>query len=808
MNLAKDEGNLNVVAAFLRRWPLLPVVAIWFVVFWPMNTGQTVVGFRDSAYLYYPYFQWIDDVWASGEIPLWNPYCDLGYPVIADGSSSVFYPGKLVFFLRFLDYPVRYGWYLSLHVLLAVFGGYFLARRLGADRLGATLAGFAYGFGGSVLFQVCNVIYLVSAAWLPFGLASIWSMSKSDQVKHSIAAGTIAALMILGGDPQMAYLLGVIAVATFAWTLLCRRLRMRQRGLLIAAMKQRFLRLAIFAIVAVLLASVQIAPTYFWAKKSKRVASQLDVTGLSLASQDGQVLNSVYQFSQPPWTLSELVWPNVSGKPYPVHRRWIDILPGAERFWTPSLYVGLLTLLYAIGGFRIWGRSRKRVWLTAMAALFAIGSFGWFGAMWLVRELAFQFDLSLPPETQELGAYVGGVYWMATICLPKFVMFRYPAKLFVVASLAICVLAGLQFDSRRWRNVKFIAVPIAIVSIVGWLLVFVYWPNAIPRQTNIAQILNWAALFGPLDWQGSKSVVAFAMLQSTIVAGTVCSVALVRKSFGKSNWQRELFLCILMLDVLLANHWMLSQVDANIFRSESAAVAKLKHVQWKGDQVPTIIRGRDFPVHFGRNRSDDRLAEMVAWQRANLHPKHHLALPIAVRGSFTSIEPNRFGYDSGDIGWGVEPPSALRSSRFYFFAPGSKLGQSEGGSSQIQRSGVADVNLECNRLRIKVKNGAAVKLAFRVTTSAGWHVEMKDLSDPNAVPNRPTIERSDRFVAFELPQGEFEVTYTYNPIEVSVGIWISVSSWSLLLLASLVRATRVRRLPRRKRQVEPTRNAN
>ena len=109
-------------AILSRYWPAMLIGSIWLWMFWPMISGQTVCGFRDSAYLYYPLFKWIDSVWASGEIPLWNPYCNYGLPVVGDGSSSVFYPGKLIFLCRFLSYPSRYGIYLSIHVLIAAVG--------------------------------------------------------------------------------------------------------------------------------------------------------------------------------------------------------------------------------------------------------------------------------------------------------------------------------------------------------------------------------------------------------------------------------------------------------------------------------------------------------------------------------------------------------------------------------------------------------------------------------------------------------------------------------------------------------------
>ena len=91
-----------------KYWPALLIGSAWLWLFWPMMTGQTVCGFRDSAYLYYPLFKWIDAQWAAGDIPLWNHYDQFGVPVVADGSSSVFYPGKLIFWLRFLSYESRY----------------------------------------------------------------------------------------------------------------------------------------------------------------------------------------------------------------------------------------------------------------------------------------------------------------------------------------------------------------------------------------------------------------------------------------------------------------------------------------------------------------------------------------------------------------------------------------------------------------------------------------------------------------------------------------------------------------------------
>ena len=96
--------------------------AVWLGLCWSMLVGAKVPGFRDSGYLYYPLFQWMDSEMQSGEFPLWNPYCNFGMSTIGDNTSSMLYPGKAVFLLRFLEFPARYGIYISLLILWAGIG--------------------------------------------------------------------------------------------------------------------------------------------------------------------------------------------------------------------------------------------------------------------------------------------------------------------------------------------------------------------------------------------------------------------------------------------------------------------------------------------------------------------------------------------------------------------------------------------------------------------------------------------------------------------------------------------------------------
>jgi len=205
-------------------WPLVLVLGVWTWLWWPSLTGQGVLAWRDSGYLYYPLYEWIAGEWQAGRVPLWNPYDDLGLPVVADATSAVFYPGSVILLIPGLSFATRYGWYLAGHVLLAGAGTYCLARRLGASSPGASLAACSYMLSGPVLGLTSNAPLLVGAAWAPWALAAIWhaiggetptsqasaasevlvAVRRSRPVRAIILAAVTLAMIVLGGDAQMA----------------------------------------------------------------------------------------------------------------------------------------------------------------------------------------------------------------------------------------------------------------------------------------------------------------------------------------------------------------------------------------------------------------------------------------------------------------------------------------------------------------------------------------------------------------------------------------------------------------------------
>ena len=61
----------------------------------------------------------------------------------------------------------------------------------------AALAAISYACGGNVLFLYSNVVYLVGAAWLPWGAAVLERLSQTPSPRALAGFAAALAMMIL-----------------------------------------------------------------------------------------------------------------------------------------------------------------------------------------------------------------------------------------------------------------------------------------------------------------------------------------------------------------------------------------------------------------------------------------------------------------------------------------------------------------------------------------------------------------------------------------------------------------------------------
>jgi hypothetical protein len=693
---------------------LVVILAISIPLVWCFGsslTGDRVFAYRDAAHFYYPLEAWVCDRWSRGQWPLWNAQDGNGTQVVADATSAVFYPGKLVFALP-LEFARCYVWYIILHVLLAVMGAYRLARHWhsvpqggagdaargrGAHKTAATwsdqqqlsrpaagLSAVAYAFGGTVLFQYCNVAFLVGAAWLPWALLATHRMLTDRSVCWALVVGICLALMVLGGDPQTAYHAGLLGII---YAVIARRAapssivprgsqgpapwpRSPDRG---HALKSPYLwrdwlalssvsaagralgLLAVAGISGALMAAVQIVPAWSWVTTSDRAVftyprSVYEVPAylrrgrpVVPASRDADLAASpdgwkgvaqglggnpvesehhrqAYRFSVAPWRLIEMLWPNVSGRTFPQNHRWLTAVGGEDRIWTPSLYLGVLPLLLGIGTWRLRRTDLRVRFLSWIFLLAVVGSFGWYGLSLLLQSV--QRVFTNEPSNFGMAEPVGGLYWLMIVWLPGYVHFRYPAKLMIIASLAMAGLAGIGLDqmlvARRDRFARWLR-NVGAVSLLAAVVVGVTrsWWTAWLAQANPDE------LYGPLDSRAAWLDALMACVHTSLVCGV--GWWLLRRQRLHAVRLGVLFLLLTACEIAWANGWMVLTAPT----SAMGATTVMSGVP-DPSSPSTIYRWPSrtwVPPEWRWTSSRSRAEENLRWDVATLYAKLHLLGP-------------------------------------------------------------------------------------------------------------------------------------------------------------------------------------
>lgn len=660
----------------------------------------TVLAFRDTAHYYYPLVDFVLAQWRQGRIPLWNPYDHLGSPLAADPTAFVFYPLSVLFAVgRSTGEGINL--FIVAHLWLAAWGSYLMARAWRASVAGGILASMAYTFGGIVLFQCHNLVYLVGASWLPL---ATWAWDRAlryPRPAHTAIAGLTLALLILGGDLQTAYHVCLLwlaygplardvgAVATGTppqsqlqclmpnppsprTTLVARRRHlsgptdMTECAWAVAPktrlrQSKGFFRTWLVAVVIALGVSACLwIPAWEFAILSDRHVTaeprsvyefatwwvadvgrgearrpQVPPVGSLLGrTQPGTHHDAVFQFSVAPTRWGEFFWPNLSGRLFPENHRWLAALGAEDRIWTPSLYMGVIPALFGLATFRLRrAESAWQRWLSWVAMVSLLASLGRFG-LGFVGEYVLALSQHGREEWQlPVGPSFGGVYWLATILLPGYVSFRYPAKWLVVTGFALSQLAAQIFqgsDLRNRRAIVALALLVGCSSLAMLGLTYLWWEI-------IHEIFSRGQpdpAFGPVIPAGAVTDVTWAFIQAAIVALTLAAVVL-----WLPKWLPVVALFVTPADLTLANRWMAVSIPepelasppalAEVFHSATQPVPEVPHPEGIPIPFPRFYRSAEEVAPQWREfASSRRLIEICAWQRDSLFSKFHLLFPV------------------------------------------------------------------------------------------------------------------------------------------------------------------------------------
>ena len=812
-------------------------------------SGHAEIGFRDSASFYQPLFEWTRDQWFSGQVPLWCSLDNWGGPVVADATSSVFYPAKLIFLIKPVPFSILFGVYLAGHVLWAVFGTRWCAKVMEISQPGQWLAACGFGFGGYVLFQTCNVVFLVGAAWLPWALGCIWSIHKSinnvgDSDRPgcflpSICLAITLSMMVLAGDPQIAMHTVMVAVLC----LVLGSFHSTPHHSIGRSIAKASILIVLVTGLAVAMSAIQVWPSIEWAAQSERSAQFDDESGSLIERPAADSPRSdVYQFSQAPWTIVDMFWPNVLGKlDFATNLRWSSSLAGADRIWSGSIYMGLIVVLLSAAMIRCGPWKRLEITLMLIAAFFLFSSFGWYGFGWLINEL--QLMRGGGGISQTVGEPTGGLYWILENVVPGYDRFRYPAKLVVVFALAMCLVAGRGLDRlahpdgdsiRRW--VRRTSTVFAVFSIVTVLFL-----SAQSFQ------YRWLPRINPAI---AESVFGSA-LHCSIVSGLLVAIVTWHKNApSRSEMMARLLVMLGVIELMIAVTWTVCLVEKP---NEPVAFDRLENSSaiWRSPDLENIHQFEDW----------DQLATQLQIDRQTLYPKYHLLRRQRLIGSWHSIQPldttvlldevARLSPESqqrvltalgatSSIQVADTKRNALKKTRlihwdgrprFYLASDIRRLPvvDAQNREAVVERTREVISMLDSNwlvdnlftvtvegdspglpeikkddRASLELLNESENRIRLEFSSDQDQFIVVGDYFDKNwrawqVEPDGRRSElasfRTNRILrGYLATPGNYEIELTYQPMSFRVGGWISCLAWSLVV-ASLVWRLRRRRLP-------------
>jgi hypothetical protein len=665
-------------------------------------------GFRDAAHFYYPLYQRVQQEWEAGRWPLWSAEENSGMPLLGNPTAAVLYPGKVLY------WKVPYAWgarlYVVAHTILAVGTMYVLVRSWGVSRTGAGLAGLSYGFGAPILFQYCNVVFLVGAAWLPLGVHAADQWLRLGRRWGVIELAIVLAMQTLGGEPQSAYLLGLCAAS---YAICLDSTGRNRRSARLNPWLLGFLGVLVVAIwVAGTIALAAWLPTFRakgmptpvlpwipyvpwvvlggwalaalalvsrWLKERRSVIGPellglvgaallagclagaqlvpvLEYSGLTArALPEGP--HDIYPFSLAPQRFIEWVWPGFYGDPMNGNKNWLRAVPPRVngRFWSPSLYLGGLTLVLAIAAAGFRHGPPWRAWMTAVATASFIAGLGEHASpIWYARRFPEMVKLLGPPdpgETQPIRSDGhlrdgdGSPYWMMSTVLPGFRTFRYPGKMFTFTCLALCALAGAGWDrvlQGRGRLAIGLASLLALVSLAAWAGASA-WRGPLIDWLQARLVNDGPSAFGPFNANGAWADARSALSQGAVVY--TLAVLILRQARRYPRQAGACALVILSIDLAKANAHFVCTVPQSLFEAEPRVLKLIEDAE-RADPAAGLYRVHRMPhwspVAWYSEPSQNRVLDFDRWEHDTLQPKY--GIPYHLQYTLTAGTAELFDY--------------------------------------------------------------------------------------------------------------------------------------------------------------------
>lgn len=756
---------------------------------------------RDTFVDFIPRLEFARSAYRDFAVPLWNPQTGCGHPFLADPYMGAAYPLNFLFYVL----PVTWAYRLTMvfHLALAGFGMIALARHWGLRPSAALICAICFVFGTHTIamMEFFNAIYPLS--WGPL-IVYLGCLLYDRSLRHSPGEGLRSMLRgfisnwhliaILAGCLTLAYLGGNPQYLSFALLLV--------GGYFVARLiydrkiKAVALAAAMFAAagtLALLLSAPQLLPFLELLEHSFR----------SAAIDPGYDQGSVH-----PSHLLTFFLPYLFGSPGPPEAYWAETI---LEFELGAFYVGLLPLIAALFALRAFREKEieNRRWIRFLAVLLLTCSI----AAWLMAA-----GKHLPVYETMLGIVPG---------LDKL---RWPSKFMLLVTYAIPLLGGLGFHVLLERKAKgeshfrfewsvlatFVALP--LVALAGRDLIELFEAlvgsgvdATAERQTLFRRDLVTALLFLGITIAGLTGLIAaknakqIRLLEYALVAAVFLNLAVISRQvhpisrdnpylFNPTTWETLRSAGASTSD---DPHWRIYSnyvfnafslygvSDPDIFKlAKKVSVGET----WLPSGIPRVCNSalgisryyefyeliRAAPPEIADRFLDllnvrfiiggppwEELTKLGLNAQITVFPRDTLLPRAFLTASWRAVDDFESGLRTlGSPNFDVRSeillePSADGEMPALASAPAAPVGGTVGG-----------IRYDWNRVEMRVSAPQPGLLVLNDTWYPGWKASVNGIG-------RPIFRANLLFRAIEVPAGESEIVFAYDPPQGKLGLLLA-----------------------------------
>ena len=426
----------------------------------------------------------------SGQIPWWNPYNGMGSPLIANYQSAFFYPFTWILWLVFLLGGVSWlAWantiVLLIHLWIAALGMRQLVKYWGLSEIAQVIGAVCFSLSGYIVCRLGFFSMVYAAVWLPWMIYLIEIILSSSDRKTIYQTGLklvlVIVMLLFAGHAQTAFyaiLFSGLWVLFLGWA---------RFGLKRSAISTGILATAV--LIAVLLTSIQLIPTFEYLQNSQR-SSAVDY-------------DTVVTYSFSPLKILTFLIPDLFGNPGTGNYR------GYASYWEDAVYIGVIPFVLALSTLSS-SLFRKKKEAVVESGQNRIAIFLWIG---VITSIVFAFGKYSP------------VFPYFYNHIPFFDMFKAPARYLFITIFCMVLLAVLGAErikkpigrSLFWTRLGVAgAVAISIGATAGMLLL----PKLDPALfLGALQVSGLLTLFGLLKLSApeEKKPFSFWLLAGTVI---------------------------------------------------------------------------------------------------------------------------------------------------------------------------------------------------------------------------------------------------------------------------------------------------